>query len=163
MPVFEFPNAFLLCKNFCTNYSTQNMILVSNAIKLKAIFSYATSLSKNFINLIWCLYSQTYLYQPHCPQNLKNWNLGVILQELENRQNPPFEPSPHSAYPSLKASFVVIVSHQNSCSQQPPSSQRVWDHHLPYVYYTLPGKGQEYVINHSHLWVLSSPQIHVLS
>lgn len=95
------------------------------------------------------------------PAKSKNWNLGVILQELEKRQNPSFKLPPHTGYPILETRFVVI-SHQNSCSQQPPLSQHVWDHHLSYVCYTLPGKGQEYVINHLHLWVLSLPQIHAL-
>lgn len=77
------------------------------------------------------------------------------------QQNSPFKPTAHSGYPSLNTSFVVIISYQNSCSQQPPSSQHVWDRHLSYVCYTLPAKGQEYVVNHLHLWVLSLPQIHV--
>lgn len=164
LPAFSSPNVALFCENCCTTYSTQNMILVSKAIKLKAMFSCATSLViKNVSNSIWCLYSQTDTKQPHCPQNPKSWSLGVILQELENKQNPRFEPSPHSSYLSLKTSSVAIISHHNSCSQQSPSSQHVSDHHLPYVCYTLPGKGQEYVINHSHLWVLTLPHVRVLS
>lgn len=93
---------------------------------------------------------------------MENWNLGAILQELENRQNPPFAPPLHSGYPSPRNRLEATVS-QNGCSQRPPSSQSVWDHHLSCVSYTQTGKGQENVINHSHLWGLSLSQIHVLS